>query len=160
MKIKLTRTEIENVELRALEPVTRCLIQHLMVPTVYWEAPWGGGKADLLAVDRAGTGDVHLVEIKIGKTDLDKTICQLRKRPADYRWIAYFPEKLQKVDPEKLPKRLFDAVPGRIGVIQLFMMANQEIGARILIKAEKSFVLLNRDLVDKLQRRRPHYKVE
>ena len=146
---------------RSLEPVAQCLMNHLLIPDVYVDVSWGGGKVDVLAVDRAGTGALHIAEVKIGKAELRSTLEQLRKVPAHYRWIAYFPDNPREMNPQAIPKKLFEAVPARIGLIQLFLMAYDEIGARLLVRAERSMEIIDpKSIGDFKRHNRPIFKVE
>ena len=146
---------------RSLEPVGKCLMNHLMVPDVYLDVPWGGGKVEVLAVDRAGTGDIHIAEIKIGKAELRATLEHLRKVPAHYRWIAYFPDNPREMNPLAFPRKLFEPVPARIGLIQLFLKAYDEIGAQVLVRAERSMEIIgHRQIVDFKRDNRPTFRVE
>jgi hypothetical protein len=56
----------DRIELRGRNVVAQCLIRQLVVPRIYFEAEWpgmSGVRADVLAIDRDGRGDAHLVEI-------------------------------------------------------------------------------------------------
>jgi hypothetical protein len=46
---------------RAKNAVMFYLERHLIVPKIYLDANWGGNHIDILAIDRAGVGDVHAV---------------------------------------------------------------------------------------------------
>jgi hypothetical protein len=48
---------------RAMNAVQAFLIRQLLVPKVYFDANWDGWNLDVLAVDRAGVGDVHGVKL-------------------------------------------------------------------------------------------------
>ena len=132
----------DRLEQRARDPVSRVLVRHLIVPWIYFAAPWAetGKTVDMLAVDRAGTGDVHVVEIKQRATLALRAIPSLLRVPAQFRWIAYFAgtatrdSELQLVNKECLypPKG-----PGRVGVIEIVQMEGDELGANIRIKAER-----------------------
>src|SRR5438067_6229073 len=82
----------DRLELRAEDPVARCLIRRLMVPRIYFEADWpaiAGGRVDVLAIDRDGVGDVHLVEIRRKAADALAAIPKLLAARAPFRWIAF-----------------------------------------------------------------------
>lgn len=85
-------TTQERLEQRAKDPVSRALIRHLIVPSIYFDARWPDEncKVDLLAIDRAGTGGVHVVEIKRRTADALRQITRLLRIPAQFRWIAFF----------------------------------------------------------------------
>src|ERR1700761_6217954 len=47
----------DRLELRAQDPVARCLIRQLIVPRIYFETEWPGladSRVDVLAIDRDG----------------------------------------------------------------------------------------------------------
>ena len=53
-------------EERCYEPIAKCLIRALIVPKIYFERIWplsGFSPIDIIAVDRAGTGYIHVVEV-------------------------------------------------------------------------------------------------
>ncbi|MCX7041061.1 MAG: hypothetical protein NT005_18260 [Spirochaetes bacterium] len=95
---------------------------------------------DLLAIDRAGTGDIHVVEIKRRAADAIKAIPQLMQRPAHYRWIAFFADTADRKTEKALlgPRLLFPSEgPGRIGVIEIVRKAADTLVASIKIPAER-----------------------
>ncbi|MCX6844622.1 MAG: hypothetical protein NTX53_20355 [candidate division WOR-3 bacterium] len=137
-------------EERCLEPVARCLMRTLLVPNVYFSRVWPPREGadvtcvDVVAIDRAGTGDVHVVEIKMSLADaLADGVHVIMGVPAHYRWVAYQGEGLRPVgmsamlslQSEKplLPKKGM----GRIGVIEVVRMAGGDLGANIRLKAER-----------------------
>jgi len=135
-------TPTQRAEARSKEPVSRCLIRHLLVPCVYWDALWPASEpsVDLLAIDRAGTGDIHIVEIKRRAADAIKAIPQLMRRPAHYRWIAFFADTAdRKIENALLgPRVLFPSEgPGRIGVIEIVRKTVDTLSANIKIPAER-----------------------
>jgi hypothetical protein len=48
---------------RAKNSVQSFLIRKLLIPKVYLDVDWNGWKVDVLAIDRAGSGDVHAVKL-------------------------------------------------------------------------------------------------
>jgi hypothetical protein len=122
----------------------------LMLPKVYFERTWPPPKGthsfcvDVVAIDRDGTGDVHVVEIKRSLADaLADGVHAIMDVPAHYRWVAYQGEGLRpfgmsamlSLQSEKplLPKKGM----GRIGVIEVVRMAGGDLGANIRLKAER-----------------------
>ncbi len=61
---KLTTRQREG---RAINAVAELLRRTLSVPNIYLEPPASLIAADVLAVDRAGAGDLHAVEIKLAR---------------------------------------------------------------------------------------------
>ena len=95
-------------------------------------------KADIVAIDRAGTGDVHVVEIKSDlSAALSEGVSYIKTIPAHYKWVAYQGAGLMPVDDKGemalisemilLPERGM----GRIGVIEVVRMADNILGANI-----------------------------
>lgn len=133
----------DRLELRAWDPVARCLIRRLMVPRIYYEADWPGledHRIDVLAIDRDGTGDAHLVEIKRNARDALAFAPRLLEARAPYRWIAF----LQGTEDSESSAALASHAPlyredmaGRIGVIEIVEMAGDELGANVRIAAER-----------------------
>lgn len=138
------------VDERCLEPVAQCLIRALMLPKVYFERVWPppsgrrSARVDVVAIDRDGTGDVHVVEVGQSLRDaLSDGVKAIRDVPAQYRWVAYQGEGLLPPDDEAelamLSEKplLPEAGMGRIGVIEVVYMSSGDLGARIRLKAER-----------------------
>jgi hypothetical protein len=112
---------------RAVNAVAELLEKRLAVPNIYLEPRSPYISTDVLAVDRAGSGDLHAVEIKLedelrGKstvaaaldpkrwmqTQIKATskviLAQLMALPAHYRYLA-------------IPEASFDLVMGELGPV-------------------------------------------
>jgi hypothetical protein len=133
----------DQLELRALDPVGRCLIRRLMVPRIYYDADWPGladGRVDLLAIDRDGVGDAHLVEIRRDAAVALACAPRLLTARAPYRWIAFL-RGTEDGDSELAlvsQTPLYQAgVAGRVGVIEIVEMAGAELGANVRLAAER-----------------------
>jgi len=128
---------------RALEPIARRLFTYLTVPEIYFDAGWPterDERVDVIAIDRAGSGDPHLVEVKVTWDDVMGAIPALMARPASYKWVAYFGETASPATKAALADNsiLFPAEgSGRVGVISIVRMAGDELGANVQIKAER-----------------------
>ena len=137
-------------EERCREPVAQCLIRALMLPEVYFGRAWPPRKGtyltrvDVVAIDRAGTGDIHIVDVEKSLADaLAHGVQAIRDVPAHYRWVAYQGEGLLSVglkamlslqsEEPLLPKKGM----GRIGVIEVVRMNGHDLGARTRMKAER-----------------------
>ena len=135
-------TGITRLHDRALEPVARCLIRHLMVPDVYFEATFPGRRAntDIVLIDRAGAGDVHLVEVKVAIDKALAAIPVLLRVPAHYRWVACFGHTISDRTRAHL-RRGEGLLPptgaGRIGVIEVIRSEPDDLTAGILVNAER-----------------------
>jgi hypothetical protein len=133
----------DRFELRAQNAVATCLIRQLMIPRIYLEADWPGfadGRIDVLALDRDGTGDAHIVEIKTNAADALALVPTLMRAQAPYRWIAFLQGTEDPAAEALLVSQeiLFPPdTPGRIGVIEVVKMAGNDLGANVRIKAER-----------------------
>lgn len=135
-------TETQRLHARAIEPVSECLIHRLIVPDVYWEADWPapGRGVDLLIIDHAGAGAVHVVEIKRRVSDALHAIPQVMSIPAHYRWVAFFANTLDAKTERILigRKPLFPSKgPGCVGVIVVRRNKDGTLEASIKIPAER-----------------------
>ena len=146
-------TETKRLEARALEPVAQCLIRYLHVPQIYFDAPWPGPRmqavdgpalagpafvkgpcrhVDLLAIDRAGTGDLHVVKIKHDLPEVLEAIANLMRIPAHYRWVAFYRETVTQHLPEIDLRLLYpESGAGRIGIIEIIRGAGDSPEANI-----------------------------
>ncbi len=133
----------DRLELRAQHPVAQCLIRRLMVPRVYFDAEWPGfadSRVDVLAIDRDGAGDPHLVEIKRNAADALALAPRLLDAHAPYRWIAFLRGTEDAASAEALISQTVlyrEGVAGRIGVIEIVEMAGDELGANVRLAAER-----------------------
>jgi hypothetical protein len=133
----------DRLELRAHDPVARCLIRQLIVPRIYFEADWPGmadGRVDVLAIDRDGIGDVHLVEIRRKAADALALIPRLLQARAPFRWVAFLKGTEDEAASSSLVSHEILYPPdtaGRIGVIEIVEMARSDLGASVRIKAER-----------------------
>lgn len=136
----IAMTKIERLHESAKGAIARCLVRQLTLPKVYFEACWpvGGTRVDVLAVDRDGLGDVHVVEIKKDVDAAAKSLPQVMKIPAAFRWISFFTGasslSARKVMSDELyPKQGM----GRVGVIEVTNSRNKESEASVAIRAER-----------------------
>jgi hypothetical protein len=56
---EIQELQAQHYKGRAQNTVQSFLIQKLLLPKIYLDADWSGWKLDVLAIDRAGAGDVH-----------------------------------------------------------------------------------------------------
>jgi hypothetical protein len=125
---------------RAVNAVAELLNRRLSVPNIYLAPRYPFFKGDVLAVDRAGSGDLHVVEIELeigddfrSPVDLNqmpgewmrlvreavkKIRSQLMVLPAHYRYLAIPQESLSLVVGEIGPLYPPDGI-GRIGIIAI-----------------------------------------
>lgn len=62
--------EVQQELGRAKNTIQDYFIRKLLVPKIYLDADWNGEHLDVLAIDRAGVGDVHAVRIISEAPDL------------------------------------------------------------------------------------------
>src|SRR5277367_627943 len=60
---EMTQAQVRQELGRAKNALQDFLIRKLVVPKVYLDAEWSGTQVDVLAIDRAGVGDVHAVRM-------------------------------------------------------------------------------------------------
>ena len=139
---------------RAKNAIQEYLIHKLLVPKIYLEADWNDVSIDVLAIDRAGVGDVHAVSIVYrdqnndpGNGELvqtarkvDKAIQELRLVPCQYRYVFIVGD-----DPYALKYSLSDLIVketlaedgvGRIGILSLDL-SEGGLGVQAMIKPER-----------------------
>src|SRR5580700_7003855 len=128
----------EQLEIRARNAVAELLIKNLVVPKIFFEAPWTRKSVpDVLAIDRGGTGDVHVVEIKTGFLAAKSALPQLLDIPANFRWIAVLTkigERSYRISHELLNPQ---QGPGRIGIIRVMNTPDDRLSAELEIGAER-----------------------
>ena len=113
-KIKLSDAQLSA---SGKDAVASWLARRLIVPKVFFDASWPSRRAqvDVLAVDRAGAGDIWVAEVKVGIGAALDAISQLMQLPAHYKFIAIArsPAPLQ-LDPQALysPSGM-----GRVGIL-------------------------------------------
>ena len=134
-------TRVERLEKRARDAVAERLIRHLQVPQVYFETEWPthGSRVDILAVDRLGSGDVHIVEVVAGAFTPRTVVKRLMSVPAQFRWLAVVRKSGEKTRiGGTAPSYLYPIEDmGRIGLIEVSKMADDSLGADIRFKAER-----------------------
>jgi hypothetical protein len=111
----------QQLEGRLKNAAAQLLLKKLLVPKIFIEASWPdkNSRVDILAFDRGGAGDIHIVEVK---TSLDMAYSSLPyfiSLPAHYKYIAVFEDEGTKtlrfiVDDNALYAP--DGI-GRVGVI-------------------------------------------
>lgn len=125
---------------RMLEPVAQALMHRLMVPKVYFHASWPRDQknvVDMVLVDRSGTGDVHLVQVKgsarsaLAAGNMNRLI----ELPANYLWLA-FPKPRRPIDYASQALYPEDGA-GRIGIIEVVQMEGDTLRANIAWPAER-----------------------
>jgi hypothetical protein len=132
----------DRIELRGRDAVAQCLIRRLTVPRIYFEARWplADSAVDVLAIDRDGVGDAHVVEIKRTAADALRDAARLIARiTAPFRWIAF----VRGTEDEESARAILNEEglidprrPGRVGVIEIVEMG-ADLGANVQSRAER-----------------------
>ena len=111
---------------RAINAIAELLRSRLSVPEIYLEPRIASAlRPDILAVDKAGTGDLHAVEIKVlaifpTRTQLLSLTERLRSLPYHYKYLAMPSFGGEDGDTQRFAQvtSLFDSRGiGRIGII-------------------------------------------
>ncbi len=133
----------DRIELRAINPIAQCLIRQLVVPRIYFDAEWPGlpgERASVLAIDRDGRGDAHIVALRRDAAAALAMVPRLLEARAPFRWIAF----LRGTEDDAVTAALASqeilyppATAGRVGVIEVVEMVGNDLGANVRIKAER-----------------------
>jgi hypothetical protein len=97
----MIETQVQQELGRAKNAIQEYLIRKLVVPKVFLDADWNGTQVDVLAIDRAGVGDVHAVRmvppqgrfiedgavVLIARQVLE-AVKELKSLPSQYRHVA------------------------------------------------------------------------
>ncbi len=111
---------------RVVNAIAAMLRKRLSVPQIYLKPRLAGlSGIDVLAVDRAGSGDVHGVEIRVesvlpSPTNLRKLLSQLKALPVHYKYLALNSKNLDVSLLNKLsayPELFDESGIGRFGII-------------------------------------------
>jgi len=151
---ELLELQIEHYRGRAKNALQDHLIHKLLYPKVYFDADWDGWKLDVLAIDRAGVGDVHGVRLVLwepGHTDDHGYSAYLEKAVAaavtefvgfrgHFRYLAVIctvPDKQQWIPSKGLKNQCLaaDGV-GRLGLLYVDV-TEENAEVEVLLRAER-----------------------
>ena len=126
----------EQSERRAAMAVAELLFRQLIVPKVYLDAAWPrrSREVDVLAIDRAGTGDIHVAEVKFGIRDASLAIDQLMRVPAHFKYLGIIGSGNYRVSEALLYSP--DGV-GRVGVVQISEGNDRNLHAIEMVSPER-----------------------
>lgn len=121
---------------RAKNAVSAYLTRKLSVPKIYLDASWNREPVDLLAIDRAGVGDVHAVRMVSRELDREngeggesiqtiQKVCEhikpMHSLPCQYRYVAIVSNLSYGLQltfsPEVKNQTFADDGVGRIGIL-------------------------------------------
>ena len=150
---------LRQKEGRAVNAVAELLRKTLSVPNIYLEPRSPKLAVDVLAVDRAGSGDLHGVEIKV-RDDLrvknpsslkalnqqikgrrKRNIAEIRRQlmslPAHYKYLAVSQSDCDLVLTEMEPRLYSPDGIGRVGIISITDQGEEPPRAEIVIAPER-----------------------
>lgn len=129
----------EQQEARAKSAVAEFLFRQLIVPKVFVDVEWPSRRTgvDVMAVDRSGAGEVHVVDVRVGTQALaviTKAVEHILRVPAHFKYLAVFANK------NYLPDQRWLYAPdgmGRIGIIQVKEDINGNLSAEFRVRPER-----------------------
>lgn len=127
---------------RMKNAVARLLQKRLMVPKIFIAATWPTAhrRIDVLAVDRAGTGDIHCVQVKANLESAYPIFPLLKAIPSHYKYVALLHEPNLQVGGAGIDEVALYSEDGlgRIGIIVASEdPKNKALSARVLIEPER-----------------------
>jgi hypothetical protein len=154
----MTTTEEFQQLGRAKNAALSFLERRLSVPKIYIDAEWDGHHVDLLAIDREGVGDVHvillsprpflddgLLNIVAEREHLDEAMERLSGIPAQFKYLAFVdflaPNFLAKRFPLHVDRFSENSLApdglGRVGLLQIEVPFDNDPTVRMEIKPER-----------------------
>jgi len=128
---------------RAINAIADLLRVKLSVPNIYLEPHLSAAsRVDVFAADRAGSGDIHAVEIKIpdsfvsSPSKIQTYIRQVKEFPAHFKYIA-LPKNEATTKLVNNPLLFSDNGIGRVGVILLTEHDEAPPEAELLVRPER-----------------------
>ncbi len=138
---------------RAKNALQAYLIRRLVVPKVYLDADLNGAPVDVLAIDRAGVGDVHAVRMFLldksssiaaafilFASKLDSRVEEIRSLPSHFRYVAVVSDEpyAGKFDPshEIIWQSFAEDGLGRVGILYVDL-SEDDPSIRVILKAER-----------------------
>jgi len=137
----LKKLNARQLEGRLKNAVAELLEKRLIVPKIFIEPKWPNPhrRVDILAIDRAGAGDIHCVEIKPTLNSAYSILPMLMTLPAHFKYVAVWeepgiPSVSQRVDEIRLyaPDGL-----GRVGVMAASEGPDKRIHVNIVLTPER-----------------------
>jgi len=115
------------------------MLQRLVVPNIYFDAAWPTPPVgvDMVAIDRAGSGDIHVFEFKSAASPTRAHVQRLLAMPGHYRWLVV----VSRSDEEAAPVRRSMLEPpegmGRLGLIEVEQDRTDKLHGRVTVPAER-----------------------
>jgi hypothetical protein len=150
---------VQQQESRTKNAVADFLFHELIVPKVFVDARWPNerSRVDVLAVDRSGAGEVHVVEVKVGAQALaaaGAVVADLMQIPAHFKYLAILESNNYLSDESSLYAH--DGM-GRVGVIHVQEDDAGDLAAELRIRPERFRFDASFKLVDKFTASHPAY---
>lgn len=132
----LRQLSLEQQHSRVENAVAQFLSNVLIVPKIFFDAGWPSrqNQVDVLAVDRAGAGEIHVVEVRVGGANFTRTLRSMNEIPAHFKYLALF-QNAKRVPAEK--ELYASNGMGRIGIIQIREDEASNLKAEFLIRPER-----------------------
>jgi hypothetical protein len=118
-------------------------MRRLVVPRVYFDAAWprdDSSRYDVVAIDRDGNGDAHIIQIRRVAAEALEQAPALLSVGAPFLWVAF----LHGTEDEKAALALVskeslyvNGSAGRVGVLEVVEMAGGDLGASVVVTAER-----------------------
>ena len=127
----------QQMESRGKNAVADLFTRKLLLPKIFFDARWPSRSSviDVLAVDRAGAGDIYAVLVRASSELLDDAVERLKVQPAHYKYLAlisgsgnYRPQETALYAPNGL---------GRIGILLLEEDRQSKLSAREVLAGER-----------------------
>jgi hypothetical protein len=150
---------MQQQESRTKNAVAEFLFRQMIVPKVFVDAHWPNerSRVDVLAVDRSGAGEVHVVEVKVGAQALavaGGVVASLMQIPAHFKYLAIFDDNNYPLDESSL--YALDGM-GRVGVIEVKEDGAGDLAAKLRVRPERFRFDASFKLVDKFTASHPAY---
>jgi hypothetical protein len=123
---------------RAKSAVADLLCRQLIVPKVFFDAPWPdrSSRVDVLAVDRSGSGEIHVAEVTVGKSQANilNAVSYLMQVPAHFKYLVLFDNQNRQPGMQTLYST--DGM-GRIGLIHVQEDHAGNLSAELVVRPER-----------------------
>ncbi len=134
----MLRQELSEEQRRARvkNAVAQFLFGALIVPKIFFDARWPARKhvIDILAVDRSGAGEIHIVKANVGSGNPEEALRLLMEIPAHFKYLAFFGNGAFVPSDSRLYAS--DGM-GRIGIIQVWEDSSANLSAHYLVRPER-----------------------
>lgn len=140
---------------RAMNALQDFMIRKLLIPKVYLDTAWNGIPVSVLAIDRAGSGDVHVAWMEFLQPGIDinaacsllnnklpRSMEEIKTLPSHYRYVALVSDHpyMGNFTPrdESMRKWLADDGVGRVGILYVDLSEDDpKLQVRVILRAER-----------------------